>query len=171
MSLFSKIKGLSYEMEEYLYELKSVTSDIDHERVSFLTREYEKDLADFLDLSKGDLKSLSLEQKEEILELREKYEMVQQNLIEFKNESNLAKEQSSPYSDIFEELIVAMLGKPKAKTKKYRIMKDTLISDFLFRKEDLKVLSKLEKKYNLKKIGLKDRIWDIAEKMYNFRPF
>lgn len=172
MSLYSKIKGLSYEMEEYLYELQHTTSESEPQRVDFLVKEYKKDLINFLDLTGKDLKSLSKEQKEEVLELNFKYNAIYKNLIiaEEAAEKIRKTERVNLYPDHLNELICALLGKKKIKKEEYSVTEESVVSHFI-EKKDLKRLSKLEKKYKLKKIKLTDYLCDIIEKMYSFAPF
>ena len=169
MSLYSKIKGLSYEMEEYLYELKYTTSESDPQRVDFLVKEYKRDLINFLDLTGKDLKSLSGEQKEEVLELNLKYGAIHDNLKLIEKIKKI--ERVNLYPDHLYELVCALLGGKKIKKGEYLATDESIVSHFIEKKEDLKRLSKLERKYRLNKIKLTDLLCDITEKMYFFKPF
>lgn len=169
MSLYSKIKGLSYEMEEYLYELKSTTSESDPQRVDFLVKEYKQDLVEFLELTGKSLKSLSEEQRKEVLELNSKYDAIYNNLKEIEKSKKIEK--VDLYPDHLRELVCVLLKSKKIKKGEYLVTDESIVSHFIDKKEDLKILSKLEKKYNLKKIKLKDHLCDIVEKMHSFMPF
>ena len=168
MSLYSKIKGLSYEMEEYLYELKHTISENDPQRVDFLVKEYKQDLIKFLDLMRKSLKGLSEEQEKEVLELNFKYDAIYNNLKAIEKTKKMERVDLHP--DHLNELICALLGKKKIKKEEYSVTEESVVSHFI-EKKDLKRLSKLEKKYKLKKIKLTDYLCDIVEKMYSFKPF
>ena len=169
MSLYSKIKGLSYEMEEYLYELKHTISENDPQRVDFLVKEYKQDLIKFLDLMRKSLKGLSEEQEKEVLELNFKYDAIYNNLKAIEKTKKMERVDLHP--DHLRELVCALLGSKKIKRGEYFATDESIVSHFIDGKEGLKTLSKLEKKYNLKKIKLTDYLCDIVEKMYSFKPF
>ena len=75
------------------------------------------------------------------------------------------------YPDHLHELVCVLLKSKKIKKGEYLVTDESIVSHFIDKKEDLKILSKLEKKYNLKKIKLKDHLCDIVEKMHSFMPF
>jgi hypothetical protein len=182
MSLFSKIKGLSYEMEEYLYELKDMSIKNNPERMGFLIVKYKEDLIELLKLTSGDLKGLSVPQKTEVLEIKLKYDAVCENLKELESKRALktskGKEAPLPHSEKInkhpahvEELAKSIQKNKKLKKDFYYITDDSVFSDFFSDESEMKVLASLEKKYNLKKIKLTDKLWKIVENMHKFRPF
>ena len=158
-------------MEEYLYELQNTTSESNPQRVDFLVKEYKQDLVKFLDLTGKDLKSLSEEQKEEVLELNSKYSAIYKNLKELESSKAKRRERVDLYPDHLHELICALLGSKKIKRGEYLVTDESIVSHFIDKKEDLEMLSKLERKYRLKKIKLTDYLCDITERMYFFKPF
>ena len=156
-------------MEEYLYELKHTISENDPQRVDFLVKEYKQDLIKFLDLMRKSLKGLSEEQEKEVLELNFKYDAIYNNLKAIEKTKKMERVDLHP--DHLHELVCVLLKSKKIKKGEYLVTDESIVSHFIDKKEDLKILSKLEKKYNLKKIKLKDHLCDIVEKMHSFMPF
>lgn len=192
MSLYSKIKGLAYEMEEYLYELKEISPETKPQRVDFLVKEYKKDLKTIIKLTEEYLmgvngsKKISKkqeEEKKEVSEIQNKHSSIIENLEKMKKGGKKPKTQKAKlkiemasqekvykHPELLHELICALMGEDFEESD-YVVSDESTVKDFAYDIKSLKALSKFEKKYNLKKLKFNDYLWIIVENMYKFRPF
>lgn len=191
MSLYSKIKGLAYEMEEYLYELKEISSDTKPQRVDFLVKEYKKDLKTIIKLTEEYLmgvngsKKISKKQeveKKEVSEIQNKHSSIIENLEKMKKGRKNSKTQKAKlkiemapqekvykYPELLHELVCSLMGEDFEESD-YVVSDESMVKDFVYDIKSLKALSKFEKKYNLKKLKFDDYLWIIVENMYKFGP-
>ncbi len=72
------------------------------------------------------------------------------------------------YEAHIDELISCLLGE---KDPIYLVTNQSTISHFIESGKKSAKLKKLMKKYNLKDISENDYVIDVAEKMYDFKPF
>lgn len=69
------------------------------------------------------------------------------------------------YPELLKELLARLLGVKELSPEECFVSDESVVKDFLSKKEDLQALGGLEKKYNLKKIKMGDFLWKITEKM------
>lgn len=74
------------------------------------------------------------------------------------------------YPDHLNELVRCLLNEKELQIEDYLVTDESTIRDFIASHKDLKRLLKLKKKYSLKNLYLGDLLWEIAEKMHDYRP-
>lgn len=178
---YPKIKGLIYEMEEYLYELKDINSLKNPTRITFLVSQYKKDLKNLLEIIEKYLKisknvKNNEKEKEEIRQFKKKYQQIhaqlETNVKYQKLKFELApSKKANNHPELLHELVCVLLKDKKISKNSYFISDESLVSDFATTQKFLDSLSKFREKYNLKKIKLTDTIWEIVEKMHKFKSF